>query len=161
MIHGPGSRPHAHKVIVFMSDGCTTVYNHFNYLSDLDDPQNIALLRDVQSTDDLADLLGGFPSTSLSTGGTADEDGRLETLGIGRMLASNHLGLGAVEFNVVGVGADADIANLLQPLAEASGGDAYYAAPDLANPQALPELLKGIYRRIGGKRPVALIQPGP
>jgi Flp pilus assembly protein TadG len=139
MIHGLGSRPHAHKVIVFMSDGCTTVYNHFNYLTDLDNPVNIALLGNVQSTEDLQELLGGFPSSSLSTGGSADEDGRLETLGIGRMLASNYIGLGDVEFNVVGVGADADIAGLLQPLAEASGGDAYYAEPDPSSTVASAE----------------------
>jgi hypothetical protein len=37
------------------------------------------------------------------------------------------------------------------------GGEAYYAAPDIDNPQALPERLKEIYEQIGGLRPVALI----
>ena len=159
MIHGTGSRPEAHKVIVFMSDGYTTAYNGFNYLSDLDDPVNEQILRDTDTIDELETLLG-FPAGSPATGGSSGEAGRVETLAIARMLASNKLGLGSAEFNVVGVGGNADIINLLQPLAEASGGDAYYAAPDLDDPQALPRLLKEIYRKIGGRRPVALIHPG-
>ena len=56
-------------------------------------------------------------------------------------------------------GAHADIQNLLQPLAEASGGDAYRALPDVNDPQAMHRILKDIYERIGGRRPIALIKP--
>jgi hypothetical protein len=143
-----------------MSDGYTTAYNHFHFLTDLDSPATQQLLRRTDSIDALEALLG-FPPGSPSTGGNSGASGRDETLAIARMLASNKLGLGSAEFNVVGVGGDADIVNLLQPLAEVSGGDAYYAAPDLNDPQALPRLLKEIYRKIGGRRPVALIHPGP
>jgi hypothetical protein len=160
MIHGPGSRPHAHKVIVFMSDGFTTVNNHFDYPTDLDDPGNLAQLQAIESIEDFNDLIGGFPSSSLTTEGAGSTDGREETIGIARVLASNKLGMGAVEFIVVGVGADADMEHLLQPVAAANGGEAYHAAPDVTNPGALPDLLKSIYRRIGGQRPVALIHPG-
>jgi Flp pilus assembly protein TadG len=160
MVHGPGSRPYAHKVIVFMSDGNTTAYNGFDVIEDLEDPGNIAMLQAVQDLDDFDDLFGGIPSGTVTTGGNDTPTataGRDETLAIGEILVSNHLGMGDVELNVVGVGADADMENLLIPLAAANGGEAYYAEPDLNDPQALPNLLKEIYKKIGGRRPVALI----
>jgi hypothetical protein len=160
MIHGPGSRSYAHKVIVFMSDGFTTVNNNFNYLTDLEDPNSIEQLKDIHSLDDLNTLLGGFPSSSLTSEGAGSTNGRDETVAIAQMLASNRLGMGSAEFIVVGVGAQADMDGLLTPVAMANGGEAYYAAPDINNPGALPQLLRDIYRRIGGRRPVALINPG-
>ena len=44
---------------------------------------------------------------------------RAETAGIARMSDSNRPGLGQVDFNVVGVGADADVDKLLQLLVKA------------------------------------------
>jgi Flp pilus assembly protein TadG len=162
MAHGTGSRTYAHKVIVFMSDGFTTAFNNFNVPTDLEDPATIALLQDVTTLSDFDNLFGGIPSGSITTGGygsSAAISGRDETLAIGNILVSNHLGMGEAELNVVGVGADADIDNLLQPLAQASGGDAYHAVPDPNDPTAMSTLLKDIYRKIGGRRPVALISP--
>jgi hypothetical protein len=160
MIHGPGSRPQANKVIVFMSDGNTTAFNNFSVITDFDDPANIAALNAVQTVEDFNDLFGGIPSGSISTGGNGSAtaiSGRDETLAIAKVLVSNHLGMGDVELNVVGVGADADMVGMLQPLAAANGGEAYHAEPDVNDPSALPTLIKEIYRRIGGRRPVALI----
>lgn len=160
MIHGPGSREHAHKVIVFMSDGHTTAFNNFNVITDLDDPANLETLQAVQTVEDFEDLFGGIPSGSITVGGHESATaiaGRDETLAIANILVSNHLGMGDVELNVVGVGADADMENMLQPLAAANGGEAYHAEPDINDPQVLPNLLKEIYREIGGRRPVALI----
>ncbi len=163
MIHGTGSRPHAHKVIVFMSDGYTTAYNNFDVITDLTSQVNITTLNGISDLAEFEALFGGIPSASIqvgANGSAAAESGRLETIDIANLLASNLLGLGDVEFNVVGVGSEADIQNLLQPIAQASGGDAYYAAPDVNDPSAMQETLKTIYRKIGGKRPVALIDPG-
>lgn len=160
MIHGPGSRDEAHKVIVFMSDGHTTAFNNFNVPTDLTNPAVIDQLNAVETLEDFNDLFGGVPSGSISTGGNGSATsiaGRDETLAIAEILCSNQLGMGDVELNVVGVGSEADMEGLLIPLAQANGGEAYYAAPDINNPQALPTLLKQIYRKIGGRRPVALI----
>ena len=162
MIFGPGSRTHAHKVIVFMRDGNTTAYNGFDVIDDLDSPGNVTALNDIENLEDFDQLFGGIPSGSIATGGTENATrGREETLAIGRILVSNHLGMGDSELNVVGVGAGADMENMLQPLAEASGGEAYHAEPDPNDPSVLPETLKQIYRRIGGRRPVALISQSP
>jgi hypothetical protein len=157
MIHGPGSRPYAHKVIVFMSDGYTTASNNYNVITDLTSSANIATLNAVTNMTEFENLFG---SPSVSTSYSQWENGRQETLNIANILTSNLLGVGDVEFNVVGVGSDADIQNLLQPLAEASGGDAYHAVPDVNDPAAMATALKTIYTKIGGKRSVALIDPG-
>ena len=162
LAHGEGSRTFAHKVIVFMSDGFTTANNNFTIPSNLENPSTISMLQGVTTIGEFESLFGGIPSGSITTGGygtSAAIQGRGETLGIGNILTSNHLGMGEVELNVVGVGADADIDNLLQPLAEASGGEAYHAVPDPNDPKAVSEMLKEIYRKIGGRRPVALIGP--
>jgi len=155
IVYGTGSREYAHKVIVFMSDGYANYKNGFSYLTDLDDPQVQEQLKEVDTMEEFDDLVG-FPAPSV---GYDQSVSRSETLGIADMIASNLLGIGTAEFNVVGVGANADIQNLLQPLAEASGGDAYRALPDINDPGALERVLKEIYERIGGRRPVALIKP--
>lgn len=155
MVYGAGSRLYAHKVIVFMSDGYANYSNGFDFETDLEAPDVQDRLKDINSMDDFDDLVG-FPANRVSY----DERGaREETLGIANMMASNLLGMGPAEFNVVGVGAHADIQNLLQPLAQASGGDAYRALPDVNDPQAMHRILKEIYERIGGRRPIALIKP--
>ena len=155
LVYGPGSRAYAHKVIVFMSDGYANQSNGYFYETDFDDAEVQKRLAAVSSLEDFDDLIG-FPSSKVTSNSAA---AREETVGLANMMASNLLGLGAVEFNVVGVGANADVQNLLQPLAEASGGDAYRAVPDINDPQAMHRILKEIYERIGGRRPIALIKP--
>jgi Flp pilus assembly protein TadG len=155
MVYGAGSREYAHKVIVFMSDGYANYSNGFSFETDLEDPNVQDQLSQISSMEDFDDLVG-FPAGSVRYD---TNEARAETLGIANMMASNLLGTGPAEFNVVGVGAHADIHNLLQPLAEASGGDAYRALPDVNDPQAMQRILKEIYERIGGRRPIALIKP--
>lgn len=155
MVYGAGSRQYAHKVIVFMSDGYANYSNGFSFETDFEDPDVQDQLGQITSMEDFDDLVG-FPASRVRY----DTQGaREETLGIANMMASNLLGMGSAEFNVVGVGAHADIQNLLQPLAKASGGDAYRALPDVNDPQAMQRILKDIYERIGGRRPIALIKP--
>lgn len=155
MVYGAGARQYAHKVIVFMSDGYANYANGFDFETDLDDPAVQERLGAIDSIEDFDDLVG-FPASGVRYDPNSAHE---ETLGIANMLASNLMGIGPAEFNVVGVGAHADIQNLLQPLAEASGGDAYRALPDVNDPQAMQRILKEIYERIGGRRPVALIKP--
>ncbi len=152
MLNGPGSRPFAHKTLIFMTDGQPTIYNNFTIV--LPTTANRARLNAVTTLAAFRTLFGGIPKASVSAN---TNSARTEALNVGRILTSGMLGMGGVEIVPVAVGSDADMTGFMTPLGAMSGNAAYLAAPDINDPQVLANTLKLIFRTIATQRPIALI----